>query len=171
MSSGRPPASVLRQWRPDDAQWYVAQVSDPLIQRFTTDAPDITPDDVLAGIARLDDDAGRFGRAIIDPETGSLAGNIAASLADDTAEISYWLAGSARGRGLARRAVTQTIDLLAGIRPGLHTVVLSINDDNTASTRLAEALGFRRDPTRDMEASVRESVHRRRGWMLPITRS
>lgn len=44
---------LLREWADDDAAWYAEQVRDPLIQRFTTDAPTLDAGQVLAAIVRL----------------------------------------------------------------------------------------------------------------------
>ncbi len=63
-------------------------------------------------------------------------------------ELSYWLVPDARGRGLAAAAVRL---MLSSVIPatGVRSVVLDIEDDNGASTRLAERLGAeRRHPSR-----------------------
>jgi ribosomal-protein-alanine N-acetyltransferase len=94
------------------------------------------------------------GLAIVDPATGELAGNIAGELeGDGTAEVSYWVAASARGRGLAGRAVEEFCGLLAQRWPGC-VPVLWTHADNTASQRVAERAGFRHQPERDEQRVI-----------------
>ena len=62
-----------------------------------------------------------------------------------------------RGKGVARAAVR----LLLGFsfrEAGLHRIMARIQDGNDASTRLFEALGFRR------EGALRDTVRRSGGW-------
>jgi RimJ/RimL family protein N-acetyltransferase len=66
------------------------------------------------------------------------------------AEISYWLAPSARGRGLATRAVVEMCARL-GER---HDLALWTHAGNTASQRVAERAGFHYRPDRDEQRTV-----------------
>jgi RimJ/RimL family protein N-acetyltransferase len=62
-------------------------------------------------------------------------------------ELSYWLLPEARGRGLAFTAVIEMMKIAADA--GLKSLVLDIEEENTASIRVAEHLGAeRRMPTR-----------------------
>jgi RimJ/RimL family protein N-acetyltransferase len=56
-------------------------------------------------------------------------------------EIGYWVAASARGRGVASRAVTLLRDWSAS-ELGLELIELVIHEDNAPSRRVAEATGF-----------------------------
>jgi RimJ/RimL family protein N-acetyltransferase len=145
--------SVLREWSPNDGEWYVAQLADPAIQRFTSERLTTTADDFRAALARYSAEPTWAGFAIVEPDTGELAGNIAAGLDDGTAEVSYWLARSARGRGLATRAV---VELCARLAERWPTSVLALwtHADNTASQRVAERAGFRHQPNRDEQRTV-----------------
>lgn len=61
--------TVLHDWSPDNGAWYVAQLGDRDIQRFTGERPDTTPEGfraALAGYRRRPDWAGF---AVVDPGT------------------------------------------------------------------------------------------------------
>jgi RimJ/RimL family protein N-acetyltransferase len=149
--------SVLRDWSPGDGEWYAAQLADPDIQRFTSERPTTTPDDFRAALAGYRDRADWAGFAVVEPETGELAGNIAAMRDGGTAEISYWLAPAARGRGLATRAVLQLCARLAERWPGCD-LALWTHSANTASQRVAVGAGFRYRPDRDERRTIGTEV-------------
>lgn len=141
-------SSVLREWVPGDGEWYVAQLVDPDIRRFTSESPSTTADDFRAALAGYRDRADWAGFAVVDPETGELAGNIAAMLDGGTAEVSYWLAPAARGRGLATLAVLELRARLGERWPGCD-LALWTHSANIASQRVAVGAGFRHRPDRD----------------------
>ena len=58
------------------------------------------------------------------------------------AELGYWVAAPARGRGVATRAVTLVRDWAAR-ELGARTLELIIHEDNAPSKRVAERTGFR----------------------------
>lgn len=64
--------------------------------------------------------------------------------------ISYWLAPSARGRGIASAAVAAICDH-AFAELGLHRIELAHRVDNPASRRVAERCGFRPEGIRRHE--------------------
>jgi [ribosomal protein S5]-alanine N-acetyltransferase len=141
--------SVLREWAAGDGEWYAGAVAEAEIERFTSDGAHVTAAVFRAALGRLSADPDWAGWAIVDPETGELAGNIAATRnPDGTAELSYWLAAGARGRGLATRALAELCVRLGerwpGCRPELWT-----HAANTASQRVAERAGFVHQPDRD----------------------
>jgi hypothetical protein len=68
----------LRKWSPADGTRYVAQLSDPDIQRFTTEQPATTADDFRSAVELLSHRPDQAGFAIVDVMPGELAGNIAA---------------------------------------------------------------------------------------------
>jgi [ribosomal protein S5]-alanine N-acetyltransferase len=145
--------TVLREWSFEDGDWYAAQLADPDIQRFTSESLTTTAEDFRAALARYRAEPTWAGFAIVDPGTDDLAGNICAVLDDGTAEVSYWLAPSARGRGLATRAV---VELCARVGERWPTCALALwtHADNTASQRVAERAGFRHEPDRDEQRTV-----------------
>jgi [ribosomal protein S5]-alanine N-acetyltransferase len=129
----------LRQWHPNDAEWYAEQSRDPEIQRWTTEPPDLAVATVRAAIERVLAD-GLAALAMTDAATGELLGNLALSPAN---ELSYWVAPSARGRGVATRAIRLLREWAWA--SGVDRVELHTHVDNVASQRVAERAGFRRD--------------------------
>lgn len=145
-------AVTLRSWRKEDAAWYVAQLSDPEILQFTTESAATSTDHFLDALTKLAVTPGQAGFAIVRPDTGDLAGNIAAVLDEidhTAAEISYWVAAEARGRGLATRAVRELCSWTRENWPAVREVTLWTHADNIASQRVALAAGFHRQPSRD----------------------
>ena len=82
---------------------------------------------------------------IADADSDQVIGSINLRFGEhDTAEISYFLRTSARGRGIATRAVRLVVrwafeDL------GIERIELRVHPDNTASRRVAERVGFARE--------------------------
>jgi RimJ/RimL family protein N-acetyltransferase len=145
---------VLRDWSPADGPWYVRQLADPDIQRFTSEQPTATADDFRAALARLGGREDHAGFAIVEAATGRLAGNIAADLtADGAAEVSYWVGPGFRGQGLASHALRE---LCAWITAHwqFREIVLWTHAENTASQRTAERAGFVYRPERDETKTV-----------------
>ena len=139
----------MRDWSPDDAAWYVDQLADPEIQRFTTERATTTADHFRAALRELGRRADQAGFAITDAASRRLAGNIAAErISEHTAEVSYWVAPGFRGRGLASDALRSMNAWLAE-HWQVHEVVLWTHADNIASRRTAERAGFRYRPERD----------------------
>ncbi|MBO0832667.1 MAG: GNAT family N-acetyltransferase [Actinobacteria bacterium] len=137
----RDPHIRLRAWAPADGHWYIAQLRDPEIQRFTTERADTTVNEFRAALEQLNRNDNIVGFAITDAATGELAGNLAAHRQDDTAEIHYWIAPGWRRRGFASEAVTQIVEWIAANWPGCD-LVLEIDAANIASQRVAQKLGF-----------------------------
>jgi hypothetical protein len=105
-------AISLRSWSESDADWYAAATRDPLIQRFTTESPNLTPDEVRAAIrALLASDHPYAGLVITDSVTGERPGNIAVS---SEGEVSYWLAGARARQGRCHDRPAMFLGLGAG---------------------------------------------------------
>lgn len=139
----------LRDWSPDDGAWYAAQLSDPDIQRFTTEQPTTTAADFQAALETCSRQPGWAGFAVVDALSGDLAGNIAADRdTGETAEVSYWIAPRFRGRGLASHAIRQMRDWVAA-NWQVRRIDLWTHADNIASQRAAENAGFCYEPERD----------------------
>lgn len=145
------PASVqldqigLRPWRPDEAETYLAG-RDQMIYDFTTEtrATDIATcrSNIESGL----DDPGLAPFAIVD-ENNAPIGNMAVVRRGDGAELSYWLAPSARGRGWATIALDGATRWAFEHWPVGHAQ-LEILESNTASIATAVAAGFHRHGTR-----------------------
>lgn len=137
----------LREWRHDDAPLLAAAWRDPT---------------VIAGTRPPDDRSERAARRwIAGCETRRQAGIaldlVVASVDDDAARgevglsrfdagrraamAGWWVAGEARGRGLASRAVDLIASWVLSEGP-LVAVLAEIAPDNVASERVAAAAGF-----------------------------
>lgn len=147
---------LLRGWTVDDADWYASTVAnDDLIQRFTSESPTVTPEEVRTAIVELlAEPVGRAGFLLADAPTGERLGNIALTYGNGEGEVSYWLAPEARGRGVATRAVLvlsgwafRTLDVDA-LRLWAH-------ERNSASRAVAERAGYTRDPDRDERKQIK----------------
>lgn len=150
---------VLRSWSVADAGWYAETAAhDELIQRFTTESSTLTAEAVRAAIVELlAGPVGAVGFLIADASTGQRLGNIALAYRDGVGEVSYWLAGYARGRGVATRALRLLTDwALATLE--LHELRLWMHADNHGSRVVAERAGYRRDPDADRERTVKDQT-------------
>jgi RimJ/RimL family protein N-acetyltransferase len=102
------------------------------------------PADVFAGIEKMRTDGEALTFTIADTD-GTYLGSIVMFLkGHDTAELAYVVAPEARGRGLARGAVTLLGDW-AVANLGIHRLQLCISPENAASLRVAEACGYREE--------------------------
>lgn len=85
--------------------------------------------------------------AVVDAATGALLGDVGLKLdrrALGVAEVGYWTAPWARGRGAASRGARLVAEW--GLRElGLHRVELLADLDNLPSVRAAESAGFRHE--------------------------
>lgn len=149
-------AVTLRAFEDGDVPAVLLACQDPVIARFVPVPQPYTEETARGFVARRKSDwAGEVERsfAITDSTTGELLGAIARHLrADHRAEIGYWLAPWARGRGAATRALRLVRDWSFDVG-GLVRLELFTHPDNDASGRVALRAGF-----------YREGV--RRGWDL-----
>lgn len=139
---------ALRPWRDDDVPDRMLAFADPVVLRYSWagEGP-FGAAEVRAYFAALQR-GDELGFALVEPadDTAVLGG---ASLYDHErtqarARIGYWLAGDARGRGVATHAVR----LLAGwafAELGLARLEITCAPDNLASQRVAERCGFERE--------------------------
>ncbi|MDJ0953934.1 MAG: GNAT family protein [Acidimicrobiia bacterium] len=135
----------LRPWRTQDAVWYL-DARDEEILRWTTEPVELTVADFATGLAKLDGRS-RAGFAIVD-EDGDLVGNVAAVRTGTTADLSYWVASAARGRGAATFALVAMTQWVADNWP-VSRLELQINPDNLASTVVAERAGYTNEGRRE----------------------
>ncbi len=140
----------LREWRPADVADMTAACRDPEIARWTMVPDDYREADARAFIAGRDA-ARRAGEAldaaVVDAVDGGLLGAVALTALDwrhERAEVGYWVAPWARGRGVATRAVrllaAWTFTYTEIGRLDLMTYI-----GNAASERVAERAGFVRE--------------------------
>lgn len=141
------PGSLLRPWRDDDAaalRSAVATTPD-LVTQLPVAALE-TEDACTAFVAEhlaLSGDSGRNLAIVMD---GEAVGNVGMSAVDrrhGTAWVSYWLAVSARGRGLAARALsTLAAHALDPAGDDLFRLELGHRVNNPASCAVATRAGF-----------------------------
>ena len=141
----------LRAWGPEDAPAVWAACQDALNVRFLSLPQPYTEAVARAYVARrVLDWASENERsfAITDATTGEVLGCIARHLrAPHRAEFGYFLAPSARSRGIATRALRLVVDW-SFETPGLIRLELYTHPENDASGRVAERAGFTREGVR-----------------------
>jgi RimJ/RimL family protein N-acetyltransferase len=143
----------LRPWQAADADDVAAACADPVTQRFLQHLPaPYTRRDavwwVTAG-APAAWAAGGAAYAVVDPATDRLLGGVGASRGSAErrqAEIGYWVAPWARGRGVATAAASALSAWL--FAAGTARVELLTAWENIASQRVAQSAGFRREGVR-----------------------
>jgi RimJ/RimL family protein N-acetyltransferase len=153
----------LRPLLPSDTDAVYAACQDPGIQRWTRvpvpyerrHAESFVRDNTVDGWA-----AGR-GRsyAITDATTGELLGTVGLVTYDEshgTAEIGYWVAPGARGRGVAAQATLAVARWSFGAL-GLGRLGWRCDVGNAASRRVADKAGF------TIEGVLRDRLRRRDG--------
>jgi RimJ/RimL family protein N-acetyltransferase len=140
-------AVALRPWQPADAGTIVRCCNDPLISHFIPTIPHpYTAADADAFIARTVTDS-ELNLAITDAATGSVLGAVGAGLTgwdDAIAEIGYWLAPEARGRGFATRGLVLLSRWVLRTWP-IARLHLTADTVNLASQAVAERAGFVRE--------------------------
>jgi RimJ/RimL family protein N-acetyltransferase len=132
---------LLREPTEEDVPALTHALQDPEIPRWTRVPSPYTEDDARAWLASTGED--RF--LIVDRETGELLGGVGLRDPEDgVAEVGYWVKREARGRGVAPRAVRLVSEW--GLRErGLARISLMTEPENTASQRVAEKAGYRRE--------------------------
>ena len=138
---------VLREWHRADIPALVAAIDDPEIRRLLPHIPNpYTTSDAEEFIAgtRVDLTAGKTLATVIEVD-GALAGSIDLRVLDGfdglNAEIGYWVAGFARGRGVAS-AATRLLADYGFAHLGLQRIEIHVALNNPASARVAEKAGF-----------------------------
>jgi RimJ/RimL family protein N-acetyltransferase len=146
----REPGLLLRPPRVEDADALTAACQDPEIPRWTRVPSPYTRDHALEYIASSERDA-RDGEGIgllAFDDDGRLLGSISLldlHAAPDYAEIGYWIAADARGRGVATHAVRLLTDW-AHRELGRERVEIIVHRDNAASHAVPLRAGYTRLP-------------------------
>lgn len=145
------PRLILRTFEDSDQQAFAAYRSDPQVAQYQGwEAPYSLEQarDFIAEMRQLvPGTPGRWLQVAIQVKSsGALAGDVAFHLSEDSrqAMLGYTLAAAYQGQGYAREAVARLLDYLFG-ELNLHRVVATTDELNTASIRLLEALGLRRE--------------------------
>ena len=137
---------TLRPPREEDIEPLFVACQDPEIQRWTGIPSPYLREHAVAYLERVASER-EIGKALaflaISPD-GELLGNISVMELDRApgyGELGYWVARSARGKGVASRAVTLLRDWSAA-ELGLELIELLIDVENRGSLRVAESTGF-----------------------------
>lgn len=137
---------VLRPFSAGDVSGIVEACRDEDTARFVPHIPvPYTEDDARRYVDETREWASsgdRIPLAIADAETDALLGAIDVRLGEE-GSIGYWIAPSARNRGVATRAL-ELLSRWAGREGGVNRLLLTTHPDNVASQRVAEKAGFRR---------------------------
>ena len=142
---------TVRPWRLCDADDVVRACSDPLTVRFLPVPDPYTRDDAVLYLGTLVPgdwaDGVAANCAVTDAATGELVGAVGLKLElrkYGVAEVGYWTAPGARGRGVAGRAAA--LHAQWGFEAlQLNRVELLADVENVASQRAAEKGGFVRE--------------------------
>ena len=140
---------IIRPWRADDRDAFVAMASDPEVTRFVhAGTPFSEPEieDFLARQARHESELGVCVGAMVEKASGEVVGVAGIQPLGTTGhfEIGWWLMRDRWGRGYATEAGA------AAVRHVFHDlgrsrVMAIINPGNEASVRVAQRLGLRYD--------------------------
>lgn len=157
-----PGGLLIRPWSPDDAPTVYEAFQDPVLRRWhPREAASV--DEARGWIdgwrkAWAEERDAHW--AVADATTDAVVGRISLRLivlADGQAEVAYWTMPSARGRGVAPRALTALSDW-AFDELGLHRLELTHATANEASCRVALKTGFAPEGTK------RSAVLHADGW-------
>jgi RimJ/RimL family protein N-acetyltransferase len=137
---------TLRPPLDEDAEALFLECQDPEIQRWTGVPSPYLREHAIAYLERVaaEREAGKSLAFLAISDDGELLGNISVmelERAPRYGELGYWVARSARGKGVASRAVTLLRDWSAG-ELGLELIELLIDVGNRGSQRVAESTGF-----------------------------
>jgi RimJ/RimL family protein N-acetyltransferase len=133
---------TLRPWAPGDEDALLAVAGDPELRRWTS----IQVDDAAGARRwlRAQHDGWqqgvRYAFAVLDGDR--LAGHVVLRDPGPHAEVGYWTAAHARGRGVAPRAVESLARWAFAVFPALAHLELLHQVGNTASCRVAVKSGF-----------------------------
>jgi RimJ/RimL family protein N-acetyltransferase len=140
---------TLRPWREEDADAQLAGFADPVFRLHSDWATDDRAAVVerIRSVERQRERGTAIHRVIVGVDDSDVLGEVSLSGIDrrqGRASVGYWLTASARGRGVATRAV-RLAARCAFTDLGLARLELTCGPDNAASQAVAERSGFRRE--------------------------
>lgn len=150
---------VLRPFTVDDVEWVYEVSQDAALQQYVQIPSPYLMEHARYFVEHIALELGARGEraefVVEDAQTGERLARVGLGMrGDGTAEVGYWTAPAARGRGVAPAAV-QAICRWAFAERGLELVEWRAEIGNDASRRVAEKAGF------VLEGSLRKRlVHR-----------
>ncbi len=159
---------VLRPWRPADLDQLVAACRDPEIARWTRVPLGYAPADGREFLAVQRErwasgESLELAAAAAESDARVLGSVALRGLGEGRADLGYWVAPEARGRGIAARAVR----LLAAYGFGtlaLERLEILVHPDNLPSLRVAAAAGFTREGLLRSHTVIRGRRHDMTVW-------
>ena len=161
-------ALTLRAWTVADADALAARIDgDAAVAAFLDQIPQpYTRDDALAYLTHCEESwrsgaNSNFALLVegIEQPVGSIGVHWREKIDDGVAELGYWIAEVARGRGATTAAARLTARWAFAAEPELERLQLRADVENAASNRVAEKAGF-----------VREGVLRSAHWNARVGR-
>jgi RimJ/RimL family protein N-acetyltransferase len=147
-------AVALRPWRLADAGILARRIDgDPVITEFLDQVPQpYTRENAVTYLRSCEEgwrsgDSSNFAILVDDVEgpVGSLGLHWKGHIDEGVAEVGYWLAEEARGRGVTTVAVRLASLWAFAAEPRLERLQLRADVENGASNRVAEKAGFSRE--------------------------
>lgn len=144
-------AVAVRAWDEDDVPSLVEALQDREISRWAHRIPwpygtaEAKAFVAMAAAGRATERAAHL--AVVQAGSGELLGGVALADLDwdnRSASLGYWVARSARNRGIARSAARLVVAWAFGVL-GLERIELHCDPGNVPSQRVAEAAGFSRE--------------------------
>ncbi|MGC4941908.1 GNAT family N-acetyltransferase [Kribbella sp. DT2] len=160
-------ALTLRPWRLDDLAALIEAHQDPALHRWTRSGPRQESDGEEWFKTQQENWASGKRLAFAVLEAGKLLGSVVlkeVAPGKPTAEVGYWTAAAARGRGVAPRAL-ESLTQWAFRSVGIEAIDLIHQVDNPGSCRVAEKTGYPLDstlPALPPEYPLAGHLHRRR---------
>lgn len=154
---------TLRPCQAIDAEWVCRACQDPAVQRWTRVPSPYRSDDAIAYVTDFVPKSWESGRAapfgVFDAVSGeglATVGLVSMDLADGLAEVGYWVAPWARGRGVATAATLAVAGWAFGTL-GVARLTWMAEVGNVGSRAVAERAGF------TVEGTLRDRIRRRDG--------
>ena len=138
---------MVRPWRDDDVETAIAICQDPEIARWTRVPSPYREQDALEffEVARDGWETGASPTfAVVEAAGGQIVGSIGVRINAAIGDIGYVVSAVERLRGFGTRAVL-LVCRWAFEELGLERLQITVQPENTASQRLAEKAGFRRE--------------------------
>lgn len=163
----------LRPWQPSDEEAIFAACQDPEIQRWTRVPSPYTREDAREYVTVRSPEGWRDGTsahwAILDSTSAALLGNVLLfDIGQGSAEVGYWCAAEARGRGVMSDAVAAVCRWAFGAL-GLDRVEWSAAVGNWASLAVALKCGFRLEGTERL--ALLQRGERMDGWRAGLLKT